>query len=268
MADPTINVAAVQGSDATQIDLTMADGAAAAPAVGPTAESMGVSPEQFAKFNSADGYNWQAHAKELEFAAAQKVTAREPTKDPVTPGAPADEARAKEVTDSAGLDWNDLSLKIMNDGDISADDYTKLAGVGVPKEIVSEYVGLVKDSADNHVDKVLSAFGGEEQFNAIRTAAQEAFTESELQDIETRMAQKAGWSDAVKEVMNKVGAGEPINASQTAPNAASTTGFKSQAEMVAAMRKPEYRRDPAYRAEIEAKVAASKWDQNPRQHVG
>lgn len=263
-----IKAVTVEGSSAEQINLTMAEGKAAAPVEGPTAESLGVNEAQFAKFNSATGYNWQAHAKELQFAADQKVTEPViPTGD--TKPAEANDPEAQKVAESAGLNWEELGVKILNDGDISAEDYTKLAEVGVPKEVVSEYIGLLNDKGEQHVKNVFNEFGGEDQFEQVKTWAQSHYSEGDLQILEKQLGNPAEYKMAVETMKTKAGiTSGPVNAAQGTTGASSGDGYKSQAEMVTAMRDPKYRQDAAYRATVEAKVAASKWDENPRQHVG
>jgi len=260
-----IKAVTVDGSSAEQVALTIAEGQAAKPAEGPTAESIGVTPAQFDKFHKDGVYNWEGHAKELQFAADQK-----PTPDPAPAAEPtADDAKAKEVTDAAGLDWAELGVKIMNDGDISAEDYTALAGVGVPAEVVKEHIELLQAKGEQHVTNVFNEFGSEEQFEAAKTWAQANYTEAELTALENQLGQPAEYKAAVAAMKAKAGIVSEgmVNAGQSIQGTA-TAGYKSQAEMVSAMRDPRYRSDPAYRATVEANVAASKWDQNPRQHVG
>lgn len=267
-----VNAQTVQGSNEANVDLTMAEGKAATPPEGPTAETLGVNEQQFEKyFDAKTGqYNWQAHAKELEFAAQQKPKAEADSKaDAETKdAATATDAEAQKAAEAAGLDWQALGVKILNDGDIEAADYEALEKSGVPKEIVKEYISLMTDSAERHVNEVLESFGGEEQFNKVREWAQKNMSSEELATLEHQLADKTAYKSAVETLMTKAGATGVVNTPMRTGTTGAVEGFKTQAEMVAAMRDPRYRRDAAYRTSVEAKVAASKWDVNPRQHVG
>ncbi len=267
-----VTATVVDGANAANVDLTLADGAAAKPEAGPTAESLGVSAEQFAKFHSAEkGYNWEGHAKELQFKADQKpvAAAADPAKpaDPLKIAEPAKDGEAQKVAEAAGLNWDDLGVKIMNDGDISPEDYAALAKVGIPDAVVKEHIELLTQSAESHVKDVLAAFGGEKSFEEVKAWAQKNYTEVELQSLENQLAQKGEYKVAVDTLMTKAGKGGMVNAGQTVPGT-NTGGFETQNEMIAAMRDPRYKKDASYRQSVEAKVEASKWENNPRQHVG
>ncbi len=268
IAAATTILKTVAGHDATKIDMTMDEGEQAGESTDTvTHESLGVTEAQFEKYYKDGTYNWQAHAKEVEFAASQKKP--DEPKQPVTEPATETTDEAKKIAEAAGLDWDSLSVKIMNDGDISAEDYAALAKIGVPESIVKEHIGLLSESADTHVQGIFDAFGGEENFQKVREWAQENYTAAQLDQLEKNLAGKDTVAAAIAELQQKTGsAGPGVITLPTTPGGQTTEGYKTEAEMIADMRKPEYRKDPAFRATVEAKVAASKWEKNPRQHVG
>lgn len=258
-----VNTTVVQGSKSADIGMTIAEGQKAQPSNEPTAESLGVTAQQFEKYYKDGNYNWEAHAKEQQYILEQRSKQPEQAQDQ---SASTSETEAQGLVEQAGLNWDDLGQKIASKGDLDVADYQALQKIGVPEHIVKDYVNSVHRNAEAHVSNVMGAFGGEQNFERIKSWAQENYNEAQLQQLESALADPSGYQLAVDLLLARSGMAGPV-----APNAAygGTTqveGYSSQAEMVMAMRDPRYRNDVGYRREVEAKVAASTWGANPRQH--
>lgn len=272
------DVKSVQGSHEEKVTMTMAEGKqAAAPAdEGPSAEKLGVTQAQFDKFfdTKSGEYNWQAHAKEAEFKAAQRGKGQEAdAEEKPADDATTTEADAKAAAEKAGLDWSALETKVINDGDLGADDYEALKGIGIPEEIVKDYIGGLKERAELHVQNVMSAFGGEAGLQAAAEFAQKNYSEAEIAELEAQLADPARYKLAVDLLMSKSGR-PPVErgAAISGPNAAApgTTEvkpFASQDELTRAIQDPRYKTDPAYRQDVERRAARSSYDNNPRAHT-
>jgi DNA-binding transcriptional regulator YdaS (Cro superfamily) len=269
--ESNINVSNVQGAQAADVNVSMQDAsnaaaAAANPAV--TAETLGVTPEQFTKFYSEkDGYNWQAHSKEIEYRAANAAPA-----DDV--GAEAD-AEARSAVSDAGLDWDALEDMVVADGDIDDASYKALADLGIPEAFVNDYIKNVTAVAARHVADVMGAFGGEQNFEKIKEFAKTNYTEAEKTAIDQQLASPETYKLAVDQLMSKAGmvAGKPgvhVEGANVFGGANDgVVGYASDAEMQVDMRNPKYRTDPGFRQEVTRKVAAmTNGIPNPRSHSG
>jgi len=268
-----IKVDQVTGSNAADVNVSAADAAAADAAAAdttPSAESLGVTPEQFAKFHKDGVYNWEGHSKELEFRAAQKddgaADADAPAAGDVDPSA--------AVAD-AGLDWDELETQVVATGDIDAKSYQALKDIGIPEQFVKDYIETVTRQADSHVADVMAAFGGEAGFDKVKTYAQANYTAAEMDEIDIKLSHPTTYKLAADQLMASAGvvatrAGAPV----TSPNALGggsdgVKGYESEAAMIADMRSPKYKTDPAFRQEVTKKAAAATYgSNNPRAHSG
>ena len=270
MAEPTVTT--VKGSESADVSVSLADqataAAAAAAATAPSAESLGVSPEQFAKFYNTDtGYNWQGHSKELEFRAAQSGAASDAT-------LPADEADAQSIAADAGLDWDALEVQVVENGDLDQASYDALKAIGIPDTFVKDYINTVSTQAAAHVETVMSAFGGEANLDKVKEYSQANYTKAEMDEIDLKLSDPATYKLTVDQLIASAGVVRTAaGALITAPNALGgespvVKGFENEAQMVTAMRDPRYKTDPAFRQEVTSKVAAASFASNPRAHTG
>lgn len=251
-----------------------------------TPESLGVDQASFDKYHKDGDFDWASYGKEQAFKAQKAATepAKEPDKEPRKSDAPAHSETEREAQDKvadAGLDWDALGAKISTEGDISADDYKALAGIGVPEEVVKQYVSMVKGEAQDLIDDVIEKAGGQDQFDAVFDALQDKPIEVRKK-IDGLLADPATREYGIDLMYKESGIarGEPASvAAQPAPQYGSannrnpgsgpaTQGFASFEEQVAAQRDPRYRTDLAYRNEVMAKIGASTFSMNPRTHTG
>lgn len=247
-----------------------------------TPESLGVDQASFDKYYSEGNFNWQGYSKELEFKMSQKAQAPAPQQE-----APAQEAAAADAqaaVEEAGLDWDTLSTKISNAGDLEDSDYAALVAAGIPEDISRNYVRMVQQDAENTVADVMSKFGGEEGFTQVYNGLLENTTleirnqiDGLLRDPVSREAGIAmAWQYSGLQNPGQSGAPAapppPVNPAASRANPgqtpSSTQGFASMEEQALAMNDPRYRTDPSYRAEVERRSMAAAYDFNPRRHTG
>ena len=277
MATPDVTVQNTNGGQSADINLSMADTAAAAAAAANadpnTAASLGVTDAQFAKYyNATDkSYNWQAHATEKDFREKAAAPADAATEDS-TPAA--DDAAAATAIGNAGLDFAVLESQVIDDGDIDAASYAALEAIGIPKEIVADYIEGVKDRATNQVADVLDAFGGDENLNKVKVYAQANYTMEEMNDLDAKLADPKQYKAVVDMLRHQAGilpssTGAPVNANNSFGGGSDgVEGYASEGQMIADMRLPRYKTDATFRQEVTAKVAASNFNNNPRSHSG
>jgi hypothetical protein len=269
--EPVVEVTDVKGGDKAQIGMTVAEGQEAKPAAGPTAESIGVTQEQFDKFHKDGVYNWEAHAKEAEFKAGQKAEAKPDDKTAK------DEAESKEIdpeaaAKDAGLDWDALKDKVIAKGDIDESDYAALTKIGVPEEIAGEYIDAIYAKAQSHYDEITGMFGGAEQLKETvnKLVKAGAYTEADRAMLAEKLSDPREAKITANTLLQQAGMKAKTfrGNNSTTPSSEAVEGYASQAEMVSDMRDPRYKKDAAFRANVTAKARAATFDDNPRRHVG
>ena len=251
-----------------------------------TAESLGVDTASFDKYAKDGEFDWASYGKEQAFKASKKATdapapKEEAQRDSKAP-ASTETKDAQESVTSAGLDWDELGVKVGNNGDIDDDDYEALEKIGVPKEVVRNYVDMVKGQSQNMIDDIISQSGGQSQFDAVFDSLSERPLELR-QKIDALLVDPSTREYGVQMMFKEAGmtrsesqeaAPEPQQRSTYQPNNRTSqdrggpTGYDSFEEQVAAQRDPRYGKDVTYRNEVMARIAASNFSMNPRAHTG
>lgn len=278
-----VQVTNVDGAQSADVNLSLEDGKATKPADPnvPTAETLGVSTEQFAKYyDAAKGYNWQAHAKEAEFKTqqqAEKDISQEGVRDiklaPGTGDAAPSDSDAQTAVEAAGLDFTALENKIIADGDIGKEDYDALMSIGIPEEVVKGYIDTTLKQVTDHVTTVIDAFGGKDGYDKIAEFAQANYSSEEIAALETQLADPKQYKLATELLLTKAGLppvekGSAVSGpNQASPSATGAKPFENQNEMVAQIRDPRYKTDTAFRKGVEARAGASTFGTNPRAHT-
>ena len=258
MPDDTINTTTVEGSQSAQIDISQADMQAQNETDQlPSPEKLGVTQAQFDKYynSGTSEYNWQAHAREAEFINGQYAEQTIDTQYEAQ-NAEAFES-AEDAVEQAGLNWEDLSRKIGMTGDIDQADYDALTQMGLPFEIVQQHVQLVSDQVQTHVALVTEAFGGQERWGQTQAWADANMSEAEIDQLNTMLG-GSNYQLAVDLLMQKAGT-QALNTPMSQGGGEAVQPYASQMEMVADQRKPEYRRDAAFRQKVMMRASASNW---------
>lgn len=198
------------------------------------------------------------------YAELEKRLGGQPAKDtqPQKPGA-AD--RAEPTTQEqlairqAGLDADALADEFLRTGKVSDESYAKAEKLGLNKAFVDNFVAGQAALVERQTAELYSEVGGQEEFAKVSAWAKANLSAREIAAIDqatqngsmdlAKIALRglfARYQAAVGRAPNLV-SGEPANAN---------TGYRSQAEVTAAMRDRRYSTDPAYRAEVEARLRA------------
>lgn len=151
---------------------------------------------------------------------------------------------------------------------ISEASYKALEKAGYSRQFVDSYIKGQESIADQFVAKVVDYAGGKDRFDKIIKHMQSTSPESteslfeaiERQDLKAiRTIINLGVQSHTKK-FGKAPARSLTKAAPAAPArraAPAAEGYSSRAEMIRDMSKSEYRLDPAFRAKVEARVAAS-----------
>lgn len=231
-------------------------------------------------YNKETGqYNWQAHAREVEFKLAQKAkgdpkTEAKPEAKPEEKAegqteAPKEEQKddAKETVEKAGLNWDEITAKVNDTGKLEEGDYEALERIGVPKQIVDSYIEALTVARAANQAKAFEYAGGEDKLNGALNWAATNLDRQEIDAINKQLA-SANWKLGIDALMARhaksaKGAGEPKLVTGE-PSNGGEAGFSSHAEMIAAINKRDakgsklYDVDPAYRAQVREKIARMK----------
>ena len=170
------------------------------------------------------------------------------------------EDAAKEAVEQAGLDFEAMSTRFAEKGELPPEDYAALEKAGISKDIVDDYIEGQKALAEVERQKALAEFGGEEAYGKMVNWAATSLSPEDIAAYNATVASgdmaKVKLAVAGLKARFEAANGSEPNLVNTAPTN-SAGGFESRAQLTAAMRDPRYSKDPAYRAEVERRLAAS-----------
>lgn len=242
------------------------------PSVPATAESLGVDQASFDKYYKDGNFNWEGYAKEQAWKDSQKPAEAKPESKPSNAPQHSDTKEAQTAVENAGLNWDDLGAKISDDGDISPEDYDALARIGVPKEVVQNYIAMTKQQSQGMIDDIIDKSGGQEMFNQVYDRLQSKPLELRNR-IDSMLTDPSTRQYGIDMMFKEAGLEPPTGAAQQpaappqqqsgAQNRVGTDGaiqpFQSFEEQVAAQRDSRYNTDPAYREEVIRRALAGKY---------
>jgi hypothetical protein len=144
-------------------------------------------------------------------------------------------------------------------GDISNESRTAIEGMGIPREMIDSYIEGQQSLVNSLFDDVYRSVGGEEQYNQMLNWAGEnlAPEEQEVFNDAVMGGNSAQMMFAIKSLSSQwqshTSPRTPLLQGSTG-SANAHGGFRSLAELTAAMKDVRYTKDPAYRKEIETRL--------------
>lgn len=199
---------------------------------------------------------------ELEKKASGKKTA-EPAKAAEGEPAAADPDAAKAAVEAQGVDFDALDAEFQKDGKLSDESYEKLAKAGFDKARVDTYMAGVQAAGNALMSAAHTAAGGEQQFQEMQTWAATNASDADLKAYNELIATQ----DPAKIALAVQGlAAAHAKAEGTAParrvdgsgNGADVGDvYESREQMKADMKTDAYKKDPAFRAKVQAKLGRS-----------
>lgn len=176
-----------------------------------------------------------------------------------------------EAIKAAEIDLDAAKNTFNETGELGEGDYEKFDKAGFPREMVDAYLNGVKQGqaeattvTEAEIAKIKSLAGGDEGFSTLQqhiaadyspdevAAYNEAISSGDVAKAQAAVQQAVERYNAeIGTEGNLLGGGKP-----PAPQ-----GYKSEAEMIADMKKPEYKKDPAFRAQVEKKIAQASFFQ-------
>jgi hypothetical protein len=194
------------------------------------------------------------------YAATKAPKAAETTAAPVTPEATTEAAAG--AVEAAGLNMATLETKFLETGALEDADYAALEKAGISKAMVDGYIEGQKALGEALTGRIHAHVGGAEVFDSIVSwAAEGGLTAAEAEafnsvvdtgnEAQLKMALdglKAKYDAAGNSAPKFIGGGK---------GSATADVYASVAQMMADMSDPRYSRDPAFRADVEAKLSRS-----------
>lgn len=219
----------------------------------PEAQRPGWLPE---KFKSPEDLAAAYQALESKFGQrapekpAEGATEQPPVEQPTTPGSLTDDELTR------------FNTELAQQGALTDESYKLLEGKGFPRQLVDQYVEGLRASASQKLATVFEVVGGQDEYTAMMEWAATGLTREqalaynrtvESGDLNTALLAVQGLHAQYTRQRGsapRLIQGQPASSSGTAP-------YRSKAEMIADMKNPRYKTDPAFRADVEARLASS-----------
>lgn len=182
----------------------------------------------------------------------------------VTPeaAAAASAADAAAAASQAGVDFASLEAEFASNGALKPETYAMLEGKGFNKATVDGYIAGQTALAERIQTEVYGTVGGVEGYSAMTQWAATNLTPAEIEAFDNAVTN--GSVETIKLAVQGLNARYRDAEGSAPPNllgghggSAQTDVFRSTAELTSAMSDPRYAKDPAYRADVEAKLARS-----------
>jgi len=153
--------------------------------------------------------------------------------------------------------WAELDTEFTTNGGLSDEYYDKLNKMGIPSKVVDKYLDGLKSEASLFTNNVYSLAGGEENYNDIKAWAEDTYSQKELDIIASGTHEEILFKmKGVKaEYESKVKQGD--SGRLYGNKGSNGSGYKDQQEYLLDVMSPEYRKNPKYKAKVEAKRVAS-----------
>tara|TARA_B100001094_G_scaffold23284_1_gene19704 strand:+ start:1911 stop:2702 length:792 start_codon:yes stop_codon:yes gene_type:complete len=147
-------------------------------------------------------------------------------------------------------------------GELSEDNYKALEDSGIPREFVEAYVKGREASMKSEAAQITDSVGGQENYDSMVQWASEALPADEIETFDQLVTESSPEAAklAVKGLYARYTAeagNAPLNIKQGQTSGAAVQPFNSNAQVVEAMKDRRYENDPAYREEIERRLAVS-----------
>ena len=173
------------------------------------------------------------------------------------------EQQAREITKKAGLDFDDMASRYWEEGGLRDTDYKALQKQGIPKHMVDQFIAGQQALVSARENDAYAIVGGQDAYSEMADWAAENLEPAELKAYNRAVASddfntikvavkglKAQWEAAVGY--------EPRNTVKGGRAAASGgAAYQSWAQVEKDMNDPRYNSDPAYRSQVEQKLARS-----------
>ena len=173
------------------------------------------------------------------------------------------DATAEKAVDEAGLDMDALSKEYAESGELSKESLEALSKVGITEDMVQSYITGQEAQATAAQKELLEPIGGDiEAYNKLTAWAGDNLSDAEVDEFNSVL--ETGNPSAVKMAIRDLSAKyESVNGTEPGrqlsgkPNTSGAAVYESTADLMKDMSNPEYAKNPAFRAKVEAKLGRS-----------
>ena len=237
--------------------IKLADDAAKAPAEGMAVDNVEVAPKPEGvpdKFYNAETGKVDYDSLAKSYTELEKKQSQ-PKQEEATP------ETAEEAVESAGLDLASLNKEYADNSKLTDSSYEALEKAGINRATVDSYIAGQHALAQQAQASAFEITGGKDNYTAMTEFAKANLTPAALNSYNTAVnsPDKSTRDLAVRGLYAQYSAesGSGNNLVMGKGNEVTGTGYQSKEQMIADMKKPEYLTDPAFRAQVENKVARS-----------
>lgn len=169
---------------------------------------------------------------------------------------------ARSELDNVGVDYDALSQEFWDNGDLSPESYALLDQAGIPREIVDSYIDSQLNAVDAQRSQVMNEVGGEDGYAELTDWAADNLEDNEI-DYFNSVMDTNDWQAiqmAVRAVSARKEAAMGMEPERNLSGSLSGGGggsYESVNQLMQDMQNPMYENDPAFRAQVEAKLARS-----------
>jgi len=192
----------------------------------------------------------------------QQQQGQQPNQQPTN--TPSDE-QAQNIANEAGLDVEAIENHWLEHGSVPEAELAKLAKVGITKEMAEDYIAYRQSQAESAQNDLITQVGGNESFAAMSQWAATAWDAEQLAAYNAAVdsGDKGQIQLALKALKAEYAAANPPSPAKpklvNAPNHAGggVQAYQSLAEAQRDFSNPLYHQDPAFRAQVERRLAVS-----------
>lgn len=218
------------------------------------------------KFKSQDDLLKAYEELQKKLGSSESEEGEEPTEEApeASEEAPEAEEVAPEVAETVNY-MNELGRQYEEKGELDVSDLDKLGSMD-PKQLVQAYMAYTQQAKSaqlqqTQVDSIMEMAGGPQSYADMVEWAGENLPADEISDFNTVTATNnpAAIKFAVQSLMSRyrgeVGFEAPLVSGRAPGN--SVKAFRSHAELSRAIADPRYKSDPAFRQDVEERLARS-----------
>ena len=212
------------------------------------------------KFKSAEDMAKAYGELEGKLGKSETEKESEPTKEETNKdNADLSIDKAEKAVENAGLNMSSLQDEYNEGGQLKDSSYEALQKAGIPKDYVDAFIKGQEAIATQTSNTLKQEVGGTDAYNNMMNWASDNLNEAEInsfnktvngKDIEATRLAIQGLNARYK---NSVG-DEPSLQSANNPSSANAPGYRSWAEVTAAMNDERYGSDDAYRNDVQNKL--------------
>ena len=170
-----------------------------------------------------------------------------------------DKEGAAEVLKSKGFDYSELAKEFDEKGEISKETRAKLAEVGITDELIDGYIEGQKAKVQKEFDELSECIGGRKSFDTVIKWAAENLPQDEINSINA-VRDKNVLKIILKDLKSRMEDKEGVTPEYTKGEGSKPSKdiYRSQAEMFEDIMNPKYKKDEAYRKDVQKKITASR----------